>query len=331
MSQDGNDLLGPLIMASIGKLVPSAGVGDPAKLLAGLECMMVRVGVDNGAKPHYLDEAMLKILEKDSEWYAGKVEKGGFYKWQEENKALTEYLAWAATTAAYAAIMYANAKAQQSRAACFVSGTKIMTANGHVPIECIQAGDYVYSENVGTGEKGLKRVAQTFIRETNQLVHIHVDGQKIITTPEHPFYLSKKGWIAAKQLRARDKLLLRFGKEATIGFVRHESLAPPVTVYNFEVEDWHTYYVSEIGVLVHNSCKPGTPSRGRYPDQKIRSDRSYVKSERFIEFLRSKGFDPSKWWKVMETWRTPDGYHYERHYWTNGTQSYYYEDIWYID
>ncbi|WP_278278683.1 polymorphic toxin-type HINT domain-containing protein [Acetivibrio saccincola] len=27
----------------------------------------------------------------------------------------------------------------------------------------------------------------------------------------------------------------------------------PVKVYNFEVEDWHTYYVTEQGVLVHNA------------------------------------------------------------------------------
>ncbi|MDE6016159.1 MAG: HINT domain-containing protein, partial [Acetatifactor sp.] len=27
-----------------------------------------------------------------------------------------------------------------------------------------------------------------------------------------------------------------------------------VKVYNFEVEDWHTYYVAELGVLVHNMC-----------------------------------------------------------------------------
>ena len=25
-------------------------------------------------------------------------------------------------------------------------------------------------------------------------------------------------------------------------------------MYNFEVEDFHTYYVGEIGILVHNAC-----------------------------------------------------------------------------
>ena len=33
----------------------------------------------------------------------------------------------------------------------------------------------------------------------------------------------------------------------------------PVKVYNFEVEDFHTYYVSDTHVLVHNVCKPDSP------------------------------------------------------------------------
>lgn len=28
----------------------------------------------------------------------------------------------------------------------------------------------------------------------------------------------------------------------------------PIKVYNFEVEDWHTYFVSDSGILVHNLC-----------------------------------------------------------------------------
>jgi hypothetical protein len=34
----------------------------------------------------------------------------------------------------------------------------------------------------------------------------------------------------------------------------------PVKVYNFQVEDYHTYYVGENGVWVHNAqCKPRSP------------------------------------------------------------------------
>ena len=36
--------------------------------------------------------------------------------------------------------------------------------------------------------------------------------------------------------------------------LKKEYLTEPVTVYNFEVEDWHTYYVSDKEILVHNMC-----------------------------------------------------------------------------
>ena len=34
---------------------------------------------------------------------------------------------------------------------------------------------------------------------------------------------------------------------------RIEYLDEPETVYNFQVEDFHTYYVGNCGVLVHNA------------------------------------------------------------------------------
>lgn len=38
-------------------------------------------------------------------------------------------------------------------------------------------------------------------------------------------------------------------------------LKKPVKVYNFEVEDFHTYYVGFSGILVHNTCS-STSTKG---------------------------------------------------------------------
>ena len=35
--------------------------------------------------------------------------------------------------------------------------------------------------------------------------------------------------------------------------IDHETLETPVTVYNFQVEDFHTYYAGSVCVLVHNA------------------------------------------------------------------------------
>lgn len=95
---------------------------------------------------------------------------------------------------------------------------------------------------------------QTFENESNELVHVFVNGEEIITTPSHPFYVPKLGWTSAIKLRAGDILVLSNGEYVVVEAVQHEILESPVKVYNFEVEDFHTYFVGESSVLVHNTC-----------------------------------------------------------------------------
>ncbi len=45
------------------------------------------------------------------------------------------------------------------------------------------------------------------------------------------------------------------GERVILELVQHEILESPVTTYNFEVADFHTYYVGETDVLVHNKCE----------------------------------------------------------------------------
>ena len=135
---------------------------------------------------------------------------------------------------------------------CFVAGTPIKTDKGNVPIEQIKARDYVYAENPETGEKGIKRVLQTFENEISELVHVSTNGEEIVTTPGHPFYVSDKGWVGADDLKAEDLLVLYGGRKVAVEKVVLEYLNTPVKVYNVEVEDFHTYYVGNSSILVHN-------------------------------------------------------------------------------
>jgi len=138
---------------------------------------------------------------------------------------------------------------------CFIAGTLIYTEDGLTSIEDICVGDKVYSIDIETGEKGLKRVVQTFVNETYELVTITVNGKEIITTPNHPFYVVDKGWMTADELNVGDELTLISGVSAMVNAIRVEQLSVPVKVYNFEVENWHTYFVGTDGVLVHNECR----------------------------------------------------------------------------
>ena len=157
---------------------------------------------------------------------------------------------------------------------CFVAGTTVLAAVGAVAIEEIQAGDMVWAWDEETGDVALKKVVETYENTTEALVHVHVKGEEIITTPSHPFYSPVKGWTDAVHLRAGDILVLVNGEYVVVEKVQHELLESPVAVYNFHVEDYHTYYVSALGILVHNRC---VANQGKYrADVKVGGDPNHA-------------------------------------------------------
>ncbi len=158
---------------------------------------------------------------------------------------------------------------------CFAAGTKVLAENGQKNIEDVKVGDRVLSYNEQTGKQEYKRVLRLFRNETKEWCHVFVDGEEIISTPGHKYYLPEntynrerneklehqsyagltEKWVSAKNLKAGDKVLFSDGRYGVVEKVEIEKLESSETTYNFEVEDFHTYYVGA-GVLVHNlDCK----------------------------------------------------------------------------
>lgn len=120
-----------------------------------------------------------------------------------------------------------------------------------------------------------------------------VNGEGITCTPNHPFYSPVKGWTSAIDLRAGDILVMLNGEYVVVEQVQHELLENPETTYNFEVEGFHTYYVGDTGVLVHNECGDvyrGGDYRARDIDVRIDKSTGLLKPTRGI----SVNADPSK-------------------------------------
>ena len=80
-----------------------------------------------------------------------------------------------------------------------------------------------------------------------------INGEEIITTVDHPFYVKDKGFINAGELKINDELLDSNGNILLIENFAIELTEKPVKVYNFQVEDFHTYHVSGFCILVHNA------------------------------------------------------------------------------
>ena len=149
---------------------------------------------------------------------------------------------------------------QNAAPKCFKAGTLIACLD-HAgketlkPIEEIEVGDKVLAYDEETGEQGYKEVVRLFRNETQEWHHVFVNGEEIVCTAEHPFYVDGKGFVPARELKERDNLLLSDGSKVEIDSLRIEYVDIPETTYNFEVKDFHTYYVSHSNVLVHNVCE----------------------------------------------------------------------------
>ena len=110
-------------------------------------------------------------------------------------------------------------------------------------------------------------------------MHLQYDGTTVTTTPTHPFYQPQKGWIDAIDLRAGDILVKSNGEYVVVEMVEHELLEAPITVYNFEVEDFHTYYVGDTSVLVHNKCDAMTRGRQMHKQWDYGQNKTTFKTE----------------------------------------------------
>lgn len=148
---------------------------------------------------------------------------------------------------------------------CFVAGTLILTAEGLKRIEEIKTGDRVLSADTETMTSEYKTVLETFVRRTNEIIHIFVENEEITTTIDHPFWVNGKGFVPAMNLVIGSELINDKGDIVCVENIRRETNRDGVEVFNFKVEDFHTYYVGENGILVHNAnCRLFSNSDGTY-------------------------------------------------------------------
>ncbi|WP_246813522.1 polymorphic toxin-type HINT domain-containing protein [Leptospira gomenensis] len=149
--------------------------------------------------------------------------------------------------------------AAMDEVACFVKGTKILTQDNTKTIENVEVGDIVFAFNEVTLELGYKKVLEVFRNKTDILIKISLEDNTIIETTEgHPFYIKEKGFVLAKDLTKKDRVVNSNLKEITIKEINRVEV-DSIDTYNFHVEDFHTYFVSNSNILVHNTSVPENP------------------------------------------------------------------------
>ena len=81
------------------------------------------------------------------------------------------------------------------------------------------------------------------MHQVNSLLNLWVKGEKITTTKNHIFYVAGKGWIEAGQILSKDRVMMKDGSLEEVTQTEDVALTEAANVYNFEVADWHTYFV----------------------------------------------------------------------------------------
>lgn len=132
---------------------------------------------------------------------------------------------------------------------CFPRGTMIWTEEGLRPIEQLQSGDLVLSQNPDTGELAFKSVLQPTVLPPTPVLLIRVSDEHFTVTKGHPFWQSGRGWRMAKFLTPGDLLHGLHGSWP----VREVEELSRQEAFNLVVDDFHTYFVGRKALLVHDN------------------------------------------------------------------------------
>lgn len=133
---------------------------------------------------------------------------------------------------------------------CLVSGTLVQTLQGLLPIEKIQIGDLVMSQDVESGELALKPVIQTTVRPPKSTLKITLDSGEIQATGGHLWWVSGRGWLKTRDLKPGMLLHNASGTSEVRGL---DEDARQRETYNLVVDGYHTYFVGEDRVLSYDN------------------------------------------------------------------------------
>ncbi|WP_082922617.1 polymorphic toxin-type HINT domain-containing protein [Halothiobacillus diazotrophicus] len=157
---------------------------------------------------------------------------------------------------------------EEGQQPCFAAATLVHTKKGLRPIEEICVGDWVLSypddqqppDKFREGhEYTYRQVTQTFVTENQPISKLIVAEivnnrrETIYVTPNHPIYRKYSGWVPVSEFEPGDVVENYQFRNLMVARVFHA--VDFATVYNLEVDEFHTYYVGEEGIWVHNKCE----------------------------------------------------------------------------
>lgn len=155
-------------------------------------------------------------------------------------------------------VFAADSMEKSGMGGCFTGDTQILMADGsYKAIKDIQKGDLILTKDHEFSSRLVPgKVVETFEHLVDNYLIINGDLE---VTEEHVVFVNG-AWNVAGELQVGDSLLGKNGENIEIYSI--EEITRPVYVYNFEVEEKHTYFANDF--YVHND--KGEAARTRFED-----------------------------------------------------------------
>jgi hypothetical protein len=138
---------------------------------------------------------------------------------------------------------------------CFAAGTPVRTLAGEQPIETIQVGDRVLTQDVETGALGFQPVVALHHNPPHETLRIRLGDEAIVVTPLHSFWRAGRGWTKARDLKPGDAIRT-LGGIARVADVESAGVQP---VFNLDVARNRDYFVGHQAALAHDNGFVRTP------------------------------------------------------------------------
>jgi tetratricopeptide (TPR) repeat protein len=131
---------------------------------------------------------------------------------------------------------------------CFAAGTSVHTLEGSRPIESIEVGDRVLSQNPTSGAISYQPVLVVHHNPPAPLLKLTFGSEPLLATGIHRFWKVGVGWTMARDLKPGDVVRVLGGSLA----LKSAEPAGSAPVFNLDVAENRDFFVGERGFLVYD-------------------------------------------------------------------------------
>ena len=143
------------------------------------------------------------------------------------------------------------APAPASSGSCFPARTPVLTKRGYQPIQSVEVGFTVVSYDAKRNQTGERLVSKKIVHASGRIWRIVTSGSGGIETTANQTFLTRRGWLRAKNLREGDEILTGLGNTAVpvrvLAFVDTGRDEP---VYHLHTVGEHNFIAH--GCVAHN-------------------------------------------------------------------------------